>query len=238
MMWRRGGRTVLIVSEHDAEPALNSAFLRQPEIRLLNSHPNEEGLEMARRERPTLIIEDLASDDHGSLAFCRRLRSDPATRSIPLILVISPELRKEARAAKADALLDKPLVNREFYKAVRRFVPLPKRRNQRAGVNLRFTYRAGDKVGQAFSRDVSRNGAFLKTDRIPPLGTRLDLRFTLPGAWEEISCRALVRITARCESQPSQLSGFGIEFDELRAEDAELLEQFIARHLRRRPRSR
>jgi hypothetical protein len=100
-------------------------------------------------------------------------------------------------------------------------------------VNLRFSYRVADGWGQAFSRDVSVNGAFLKTDRILPLGTRIEVQFRLPGVWEEIRCHGVVRNTLVSDGHAAQLGGFGIEFEGMRETDVERLELFIERHVRR-----
>ena len=40
-LWRRGNRAVMIVSENPMEPLFDSDFLRQPDIRLLTSFPDE-----------------------------------------------------------------------------------------------------------------------------------------------------------------------------------------------------
>lgn len=231
-LWRRACSTVLIVSENSPDPALNSAFLRQPEIRLLNSHPGKHALDLARRKRPSLIIESLQVPDQPALDFCKKLRADPGTRSIPLILVAEPELHEHAQQAQADAVLLTPLKRSEFFKAVRRFVPLPKRRHARYGANLRFCFSSSGQSGQAFSRDLSLNGAFLKTDMSLPAGARLDLRFRLPGQPEEIRCRAaVVRATTANDVHAGQMGGFAIEFEEMAETDSERLEQFISLNL-------
>lgn len=232
-MWRRPSQTVMIVSEAPAEPVLNSAFLCQPHIRLLSSGPDEDGLRLARRKQPSLIIEDLQAPDVHGLAFCRDLRAHPVTRRIPLILVADPTLHGEARAANADALLDKPLVRGEYFNAVRRFIPLPKRRTERIAANLRFTYDVGGHQGQAFSRDISPSGAFIKSDRVLPVGTRLTVRFCLPGTWDALQCTAIVRFNSQGTGHPAPLGGFGIEFEGLGEDDAERLDVFLARQLER-----
>lgn len=231
-IWRRTGQTVLIVAENPARPGLDSAFLRQPDIRLLTSYPSEEALEIARRERPNLIIEDLESPDGDGMSFCARLRSDPATRSIPLILVTDPALRDRTGSARPDVLLEKPLGRHQLFQAVCRFLPLPHRRGRRSATNLRFVVTVGDQILQAFSRDVSSKGAFLKTDRVPPLGARVDLRFQLPGCSGEIGCKGLVRNTSNSHGH-GQSGGMGIEFENLEECDREQLEYFIAHQLQR-----
>ena len=224
--WRRSGRSVLIVSQNHTASLFDSEFLRHPDIRLLTAFPDDGAFEIAHRERPSLIIGELAQPGHAGLAFCHDLAKSTVTRSIPLILVVAPELWDAASRTRADVVLGKPIDRREFFDAVRRFVPLPGRQTRRLNVNLRFIFRTEDQVAQAFSRDLSTKGAFLKTDRILPLGTRLDLRFCLPGVYEEVECRGVVRCTSSTRST-GELGGFGLEFEGLSEEQLDLLETFI-----------
>ena len=231
-LWRRSGRTVLIVSENSAEPVLDSPFLHQPDIRLITSYPDDEGLRLARRERPSLIIEELDACNGEALEFCEKLRAHRSTRSIPLIVVTSSSNRERAERARADALLEKPLRRRELYEAVCRFLSLPRRRVDRIITNLRFTFWVDDHRYQAFSRDVSEQGAFLKTDRVPGLGQRIELRFRLPGCSSEVRCVGVVRNTTCGEHH--QLGGVGVEFREMSEADQERLETFIESQVQRR----
>lgn len=237
-MRRRASRTVLIVSEEPDQPGINTAFLHQPDIRLLSCYPDDQGLEIANQEHPSLIVDELAGPIHAGPEFCRELRNNPTTCSIPLIVVSPPEMRDEAMDLCADQLLLKPLVRRELFDACCRFIRLPERRHRRAVINLRFTYHPNNQVRQAFSRDLSKNGAFLKTDRMLPLGTQVDLSFRLPGAWQEIRCRGVVRSNCEGERHSAHQSGFGIEFAEIADSDVALLEDFIERQTQRplRPR--
>jgi uncharacterized protein (TIGR02266 family) len=215
------------VSETPEGPLFESGFLRQSDLGLFTAFPDGEAVEIARRERPRLIIEDLESSKRAGLDFCHRLADEAATRSIPLILVAPDELVGDARATHAKLVLSKPLQPDEFFDAVRRFVPLPHRRVQRVSINLRFTYTARERVAQAFSRDLSSHGAFLKTDRILPLGTRLDLKFCIPGVDERVRCHAVVRGTSSSRGEPG---GIGIEFEDLTDRDRKRLEAFMDHH--------
>lgn len=233
MMWLRSGRTVLIVASEPEALALNSGFLYQPQIRVLNTRPDWRGLHLARRKQPSLIIEDLCLPDRDPLSFCRDLRSDPATSSIPLILLADPELREEAGRARADALLAKPVPRREYYDAVRRFIPLPNRRSRRVPINLRFTWSCDGRLNQAFTRDVSLEGAFIKSDRPLPVGELFVLHFSLPGTSEVLSCDAVVRYVTPRNGGGADLAGFGIEFVSMPDPVTALLELFVASKLAR-----
>jgi hypothetical protein len=112
-------------------------------------------------------------------------------------------------------------------------VPLPDRRHLRYAINLRFTFEFDGQFCQAFSRDISLNGAFLKTDRLLPPGTHLQIGFHLPGDGVRICCGGVVRRVAENEAKHKGVSGLGVEFEGIHDEELGVLEQFIRRHLRR-----
>ena len=113
--------------------------------------------------------------------------------------------------------------------AVLRFMSFSPRPAERCKANLRFTFTAADNAGQAFSRDLSLTGAFLKADPAPEAGSELTLRFRLPADQDDIVCKAIVR---RVEHDTEQVpSGFGIEFQGIRPADLVRLERFIHQQL-------
>ena len=68
------------------------------------------------------------------------------------------------------------------------------------------------------------------SDRALAHGTRLELRFTIPGQGREIRCRALVRQAAPVQADAYQAQGVGVEFEGLEAGDQERLQEFIERN--------
>jgi len=69
-------------------------------------------LEMARRTLPDLILLDVALPDMTGYEVCRRLRADPATREIPVLMVSAfrhAEARLEALRAGAEDFVSKPV---------------------------------------------------------------------------------------------------------------------------------
>ena len=71
----------------------------------------QECLRIAREERPDLILLDLALPDISGIEVLRRLRQDPLTKNIPVIVVsasTNPDDRIEALEAGADDIFFKP----------------------------------------------------------------------------------------------------------------------------------
>lgn len=226
-MWRFRHHSILIVSEEHPDPAIEPDFLRQPDIRLFTS-PHETAFEVARREHPSLIIGDLRAPRPSALESCRKLRADRRTRSIPLILVGSPCLREDLRPVEPGVVVSEPIIQQEYFDAVRLFVPLPKRRETRQPVNLRFSYHDEQRRGQAFSRDLSADGALLNTQHSIPLGSQLDLTFCLPGEEEEIRCAGMVVRTAGAAPDLETTGGLAVAFDGMGENDRRRLAGFLA----------
>ncbi|MDD2728704.1 response regulator [Malikia sp.] len=71
----------------------------------------DEGLLVARREKPNLILLDLNMPRVNGIEMCQRLSRDPQLSEIPVILLTGsndPELRRQGQAAGARVFLTKP----------------------------------------------------------------------------------------------------------------------------------
>jgi len=235
-MWGRRRRKIVIVAKPGCETGLHAAFLNQPDIQLMTTAPGDGARSLARAEHPRLIVQDVGDEHEDSLDLTRHFKRDRATRSVPIIALAGEEHEQTIREAGADTVLIKPLVQRAYWEAVSHFIPLPRRRDLRQIVNLRFTYEYEDHVRQAFSRDLSMYGAFLKTDHLLPQGARVRVGFSLPGDVDQLRCEAFVRRSAPIDPHDHQPAGFAVEFDGLARRDADRLEAFVKRHLRRAPR--
>lgn len=77
----------------------------------------EAGLDLARIERPDLILMDLSLPRMDGLAATRALKADPTTRDIPVVALSAramPEDREQALAAGCAGYLTKPIDTRAF----------------------------------------------------------------------------------------------------------------------------
>ena len=71
-----------------------------------------EALLRARTDNPKLILLDMVLPDISGIEVCRRLRADPVTRDIPVVIITASndrDSRMRALAAGADEFLSKPL---------------------------------------------------------------------------------------------------------------------------------
>jgi signal transduction histidine kinase/ActR/RegA family two-component response regulator len=109
----RGQRSVLYIEDDAANARLMSElFSEDARLTLMTTMQGTLGLEMARRHLPDLILLDIHLPDIDGPEVIKRLRSDPVTRAIPVIVVsadATEEQRKRLMDLGAARYLTKPL---------------------------------------------------------------------------------------------------------------------------------
>ena len=96
------GSTVLVVEDNPVNRTLARNVLRSRGYRVLEADTAEEGMELARSERPHLILMDLELPGLSGIEATRRLKADPQTRGIPVVALSSRvEAHDETRALEA-----------------------------------------------------------------------------------------------------------------------------------------
>jgi len=81
------GESILVVEDEEDIAELVVYNLEQDGYRVRVADCGEEGLRLARDKPPDLMLLDLMLPGVGGLEVCRRLRSDPATAALPIIMV-------------------------------------------------------------------------------------------------------------------------------------------------------
>jgi CheY-like chemotaxis protein len=110
-------QTVLYIEDNQANQRLVQQILaRRPAVTLLVASHGARGMELAREWQPGLILLDLHLPDLPGREVLRALRSDPATRDTPVLVVSADASTGQAerlREEGATGYLTKPLdVNR------------------------------------------------------------------------------------------------------------------------------
>jgi hypothetical protein len=105
--------TVLYIEDNISNRRLmERLFARRPGVRLVGAAQGQAGLDLARADRPDLVLLDLHLPDMNGEEVLRRLWEDPHTRAIPVAILsadATPAQAKRLRAAGAMAYLTKPL---------------------------------------------------------------------------------------------------------------------------------
>jgi CheY-like chemotaxis protein len=123
-LWRTTARrlTVLAIEDNVVNAHLMERALRLCDnVGFLSAVQGSIGLEIAARHQPDLILLDFHLPDLDGGTVLRRLRANPATADIPVVICTadaSPRTLSECRALGAAAFLTKPLVISELFERI------------------------------------------------------------------------------------------------------------------------
>jgi two-component system cell cycle response regulator DivK len=121
----RRGPTVLIVDDFADGLELYSRYLAFKGFQVLAASSGSEGLELARRHHPDLILLDIRMARMSGIDVVRMLRTDPAFTTTPVVALTSQALETEHRAARAagfDEVISKPCLPDDLVVAVERLI--------------------------------------------------------------------------------------------------------------------
>jgi CheY-like chemotaxis protein len=79
--------TILVVDDDQQNLELVQAYLEDIECETVAARDGIEALEMVAREKPDLILLDVMMPKMSGFEVCRRLKVDPDTSDIPIIMV-------------------------------------------------------------------------------------------------------------------------------------------------------
>lgn len=118
--------TVLVVDDEPPIVELVRFTLEDDSLRVLEAGDGVAALEIARRERPELILLDVQMPRLGGLEVCRRVRRDPLLRGTRIVMLTAADQetdRARGLAAGADEYLAKPFSPLALFALVRTLLP-------------------------------------------------------------------------------------------------------------------
>lgn len=118
-------RVVLIAERDQNVRALQQFFLERAGFVVEFADDGQAALERALEAPPALVVTEILVPRLDGLALCRRLREEPATREVPVIVFSILSAAARAAEAGASAFLRKPLVETVFVGAVQDLLAPP-----------------------------------------------------------------------------------------------------------------
>lgn len=119
---------ILLVEDNPLNRELTTDLLEFGGFEVHTAATGEEGLEMAARCQPDLVILDLSLPGMDGLSVARCLKADPELARIPVLVVSAHALKEDeqrAREVGCCGFLSKPFDSRIFVSKVRSFLELP-----------------------------------------------------------------------------------------------------------------
>lgn len=117
-------KKILVVEDADLNRELVVQLL-EDRYQVIEAVNGQEGLELAERERPDLILMDLSLPLIDGWEAARRLKADDELRSIPIIALTAHAMvgdEEKALAAGCDDYLVKPVDEKRLYALLAKFL--------------------------------------------------------------------------------------------------------------------
>jgi twitching motility two-component system response regulator PilH len=112
---------VLLVEDNPSQLDLMESFLRESGHTVIRINNAQEALKKAVEHKPDVIVTDVVMPGMSGFELCRRLKNNPATAKIPIVICSSKDQeidRLWGMKQGADAYLTKPFSREQLVRAV------------------------------------------------------------------------------------------------------------------------
>jgi len=118
-------KKVLVIEDNDLNMKLVAALLSISHFEVIKAANAEQGLQLARKERPGLILMDIQLPGMDGLTATRLIKEDKELKNIPVIALTSYAMQgdeQKAFAAGCTGYIPKPIDTRKFIEVVEEFL--------------------------------------------------------------------------------------------------------------------
>ena len=91
---------ILLIEDDPDQVMLYSIKFKMEGLDLLCAYNGQEGLEMAKKEMPQLILSDVVMNNMDGMEMLKRLKADPKIKDIPVVMLTNlnkKELKEKAK---------------------------------------------------------------------------------------------------------------------------------------------
>jgi DNA-binding response OmpR family regulator len=101
-----GGETILIVDDEKHVRDMLAIYLQEEGYRTVVAEDGDQAMTALREHLPALVVADVNMPDMTGLELCQRLRSDPVTADIPVMLLSALAESRDVLAGYANGADD------------------------------------------------------------------------------------------------------------------------------------
>ena len=208
---------ILIVDDVKLSVEIGKSYLKDKGCDVLSAANGREALSLIRLDKPDLVLTDLHMPEMNGDELCREIKSDPALKHIPVVILSSDSNStnlEKCHDAGCDGILKKPFKQSDIIESVRQYINIISRKHVRVSVNLDVFFNFQGEQHSSRVIDISRGGMFIKEEKTLPLGTSADFSVLIDGSDEPFTINGeVVRIVPSGASNPHDgYAGMGIRF--------------------------
>lgn len=105
------------------------------------------------------------------------------------------------------------------------------RSGRRVPIQLLVDYKSGGSYLFDFCKDLGTGGVFIQTDKPLPMGSPIELTFTIPDSKETLVTKGtVIWVQAPVVEKEELVAGMGVQFSGFSGEQRRILESFVQRY--------
>lgn len=227
---------VLVVGSDADSLVYTSILLQRLEYQICTAFTVDEAIDMAGVIVPSLVITDVKTAVSDASPLIERLKRNPDTASIPVIVKsehVTPALERQCRDAGIRACLKKPVAPEELYRTVQAAVePVPRERIRiQTRLCVTVNNRPLDASAGEFATVLSSRGMYVRTRHPFPVQTKFPVQIRIDD--RVVSAEAKVIYSHQEGEGPNGQPGMGLYFADITADEERFLQQYIAAQVTR-----
>jgi CheY-like chemotaxis protein len=125
---KQGKASILVVDDDERTRRMMQAMLTPHGYGVMLARDGKEAVEVARSKKPDFILMDMMMPEMDGLTACNQIKTNPATKSIPLFMLTAvggdANRQMALQVWGADGYLTKPVDLKELLATIGRFVPV------------------------------------------------------------------------------------------------------------------
>jgi CheY-like chemotaxis protein len=121
-------RQKILVADDEPGVRLTLRRMLEKDYVVLEAVNGEEAVDIAQREKPSIILMDLMMPGMDGYTACSKIRANPATRAIPVVILtaVGHELNKRfAQELGANGYITKPFQIQELKETINKLLETP-----------------------------------------------------------------------------------------------------------------
>lgn len=234
-------KKILIVDDSATGLAQFKSIFSRTRCTVIAASDGKDALKKISDERPDIVLMDLYMPEMNGDECCLILKADPSFQDIPVILHTASrgeEERKRCLLAGCDAYLTRPFVDEDILlKTVNKFIDIPIRNHIRVSIDAEVGYFHNGKEYSARMHNMSLTGGFIETAEPLPIGSIINLFFTIPNSANRVEAVVeVIRVIPKDSGSPSTriVPGIGIRFLTVTWEGKKIIDGYVKTMERKR----
>jgi len=223
---------IVIADDAGFSVELAKTFLKRLECDFLTCDDGNKTVQIVKVERPDVVIMSLGLSGIGSYECCEIIRSDPATKDTPIVMLVSADEKCDKERLERAGLIEcmsRPVNKLHLLETISRLGSLKVRETHRAPISTEVLYYSGGKWYSGQIYIISEGGMYIKGEFILAAGSPIKLQFKISEIAELIEAHGEVVWTSdqRKEIPSMLIPGMGIKFTDIKNEGVKAISSYV-----------